>query len=207
MGNHEVVEKMQVLPAGLSHGAGRESGMARISMLPRIDKKTLWLYVASILLLVLADPTETSFTMGLILVGLGETIRVWAAGYLRKNQILVTDGPYGYVKNPMYVGTILMSAGFCVMANNIYFLVFAFFGLVFYYIPHKKRVEHTRLRRLFGKSFVDYDAQVDDYMPRLKPYGKRIDEWQFERVVGNSECGVVVLVVIGIALIGMRFWI
>jgi len=176
-------------------------------MLREINKKTIWLYLGAIILLVIADPTRLSFIVGLVFVGLGESIRVWAAGYLRKNQILVTGGPYGYIKNPLYVGTILITAGLCVMANSIYFLTLAFFGFIFYYIPHKRRVERARLKRLFGESFVAYDFQVDDYMPRLRPYGKREGKWRFEYLMGNSEGGVVALVATGTVLIGLRFWI
>ncbi len=176
-------------------------------ILRKINKKTIWLYAGAAILLITANPTKPSFTVGLVLVGLGETVRVWAAGYLQKNQVLVTNGPYGYVKNPLYVGTILITAGFCIMANNIYILAVAFFGFIFYYIPYKKRVESTRLKGLFGKSFADYDAEVDDYMPRRRPYEKGEGNWRFGNVFENSEEGIVALVVIGIILIGMRFWI
>lgn len=176
-------------------------------ILRKINTKTIWLYLGAVLLLVTADPTKPSFALGLILIGLGETVRVWAAGYLRKNQLLVTAGPYGYVKNPLYVGTMLITAGFCIMANNIYILALAFFGFMFYYIPYKKRVESARLRDLFGESFVEYDAQVDDYMPRLRRYEKGEGDWHFENVIENSEEGIVALIAIGIILIGLRFWI
>lgn len=163
--------------------------------------------MGAVVLVIFADPTRPSFTIGLILVGLGETIRVWAAGYLRKNQVLVTNGPYGHVKNPLYMGTMLITAGFCIMANNIYLLTLAFFTFILYYIPHKKRVERNRLKRVFGESFVAYDLEVDDYMPRLRPYEKGEGKWRFEHVIENSEEGIVALVAIGILLIGRRFWI
>lgn len=176
-------------------------------MLRKINKKTIWLYLGAALLIVAADPTKPSLTVGLILVGLGETIRIWAAGYLQKNQALVTAGPYGYVKNPLYVGTMLITAGFCIMANNIYILALAFFGFIFYYIPYKRRVESSRLKSLFGKSFEEYDSQVDDYMPRLKPYEKGEGNWRLGNVFENSEEGILALIALGIVLIGLRFWI
>lgn len=173
----------------------------------KINKKTIWLYFGGVTLLITADPTRPSFTIGLILVGLGETLRVWAAGYLQKNRVLVTGGPYGHVKNPLYIGTMLITAGFCIMANTIYLLTLAFFGFIFYYIPYKKQVESDRLKRRFGDSFVAYDLQVGDYMPRLKPYEKGEGEWRLAYVIENSEEGIVALVVMGIILIALRFWI
>ncbi len=176
-------------------------------LLRKINRRTIWLYLGAAILLLTADPTKPSFVVGLILVGLGETVRVWAAGYLRKNQVLITAGPYGYVKNPLYVGTMLITAGFCVMASSIYLLTLAFFGFIFYYIPYKKRVESTRLKSLFGKPFVEYDSQVDDYMPRLRRYEKAEGEWRFENLIENSEEGIVALVGMGVLLIALRFWI
>lgn len=176
-------------------------------VLRKINKKTIWLYLGAIILLITAHPTQTSFSVGLILVGLGETVRVWAAGYLKKNVVLVTAGPYGYVKNPLYIGTMLITAGFCIMANSIYLLTLAFFGFIFYYIPYKRRIEGNRLEGLFGESFAEYDSNVDDYMPRLKPYEKSEGEWRSDNVIENSEEGIVALVVIGTILIGLRFWI
>ncbi len=178
-----------------------------VRILRKVNKKTIWLYLGAAILLITAAPTKPSFTVGLILVGAGEIVRVWAAGYLMKNQVLVTAGPYGYVKNPLYVGTMLITAGFCIMANNIYMLTLSFFGFIFYYIPYKKRIEGARLESLFGKSFVDYDSEVDDYMPRLRPYEKGEGEWQFGNIFENSEEGIVALIAIGIILIGLRFWI
>lgn len=176
-------------------------------LLPKIDGKTIWLYLGAVALVVIADPTRLSFTVGLILAGLGETIRVWAAGYLRKNEILVTGGPYGHVKNPLYIGTMFITAGSCIMANNVYFLAVAFFGFLLYYIPHKRRVEHHRLETLFGESFVVYDSQVDDYMPKLRPYGAREGEWRLKYLIENGEQGIMGMVAAGVLVIGLRFWI
>ncbi len=175
--------------------------------LSRINKKTIWLYLGGAVLLILADPTRPSFTVGLILTVLGETLRVWAAGYLSKNQVLATGGPYGHVKNPLYIGTMILTAGFCIMANNIYLLTLAFFTFIFYYIPYKRRVERYRLKERFGESFVEYDLAVDDYMPRLRPYEKGEGQWRFERLIENSEGGILAVVAVGILLIGGRFWI
>jgi protein-S-isoprenylcysteine O-methyltransferase Ste14 len=181
--------------------------MSMTRLLRKINKKTIWLYLGAAALLITAVPTKPSFIVGLVVVCMGETIRVWAAGYLRKNEILVTSGPYAYVKNPLYIGTMLITAGFCIMANNIYLLTLAFLGFIFYYIPYKKRVESNRLMGLFGESYAAYDSQVDDYMPRLRPYEKAEGNWRFEHVIGNSEEGIVALLAVGALLIALRFWV
>lgn len=65
--------------------------------------------------LVLAQPTVGSLLTGLLLACLGEGIRLWAIGYTgeptRSQEldapVLVTTGPYGLVRNPLYLGNLL----------------------------------------------------------------------------------------------------
>jgi hypothetical protein len=63
------------------------------------------------------------------------------------------------------------------------------------------------LKGLFGEDFAEYDSKVDDYLPRLKAYGRGKGKWRFENVIENSEEGIVALVVIGTILIALRSWI
>ena len=64
------------------------------------------------LFLWLAEPTGASLAVGgpVALCGLG--IRAWAAGHLRKNRRLAVSGPYAYVRNPLYLGTLAAGMGF-----------------------------------------------------------------------------------------------
>jgi protein-S-isoprenylcysteine O-methyltransferase Ste14 len=165
------------------------------------------IFIGAVLLVIFAKPNLTGMTVGIILILFGEAIRIWAAGHLQKNEILTVTGPYAYVKNPLYIGTILITTGFCIFANNIYLLAAATLVFCFHYIPHKKRMEGDRLRKIFGSSYDDYDQKVPEYIPTWTPYSKEKVSWQFRNFIENSEEGILLIILAGILLIVSRpFW-
>ncbi len=165
------------------------------------------IFIGALLLVIFAKPNLPGMIVGIILIIIGEGIRIWAAGHLQKNEILTVTGPYAYVKNPLYIGSILITTGFCILADNIYLLAAATFMFCFHYIPYKKRVEGDRLRKIFGTQFEDYDQKVPDYIPRRAPYSSQKNPWRFGSFIENSEEGILMVVVTGILLILSRpYW-
>jgi len=165
------------------------------------------LFIGAILLIVFARPHPTGILIGGLFIFLGEMIRLWAAGHLQKNEVLTVTGPYAYVKNPLYIGSIFITAGFCILADNIYLLAAAFFMFCFHYIPYKKRVEGDRLKKIFGDKYEDYDQAVPEYLPRSTPYPHEKVSWQFKCFIENSEEGILLIIIAGILLVLSRpFW-
>jgi protein-S-isoprenylcysteine O-methyltransferase Ste14 len=148
-----------------------------------------------------AKPNPMGTIVGLILIGLGEAWRIWGTGHLQKNEELTVTGPYAYVKNPLYVGSILIAVGFCILADTVYFLALITLMFCFHYIPYKKKMEGDRLRRIFGAQYEDYDEKVPDYLPRWTPYSNRKAPWSFKSFWENSEVGVIVSILFGVVLI------
>jgi protein-S-isoprenylcysteine O-methyltransferase Ste14 len=179
------------------------------------DKRISWerkirripLFIGAFLLVIFAKPQFPGILIGMMLIFLGEGIRIWAAGHLQKNEVLTVTGPYAFVKNPLYIGSIFITAGFCILADNIYFLAAAFFMFCFHYIPYKRRVEGDRLRKIFGDRFDDYDQKVPDYLPRRTRYSNENVSWQFKCFIENSEEGILLIVLAGMILILSRpYW-
>src|SRR3989338_4068988 len=65
-----------------------------------------WPFV--IILAIYAKSTNQGFLVGAIFIVLGEIIRMWSHGYLRKSRRLAISGPYAYVRNPLYLGNFLI---------------------------------------------------------------------------------------------------
>jgi protein-S-isoprenylcysteine O-methyltransferase Ste14 len=159
--------------------------------LTKITTKTVLAAVVAVVLFYLAKDKalETAwFIPGACVLLLGEWLRLWAAGHLRKNKRLTTTGPYSYVKNPLYIGTLLITIGFSAMAQNIYILIGGFVWFFIYYAPYKKKQENEKLVGSFGNAWTVYDKAVPDYLPRLTPYPARdSNRWSFDVVKENSE--------------------
>ena len=107
---------------------------------------------------------------GAVLIAAGFALAFWAAGLFRRegtelnptsseNSKLVVRGPFGFTRNPMYLGLVLISLGiaFCSGSLPLFvvpLLVFATANWV--HIPF----EEAKMRRQFGASFDDYTGRV-----------------------------------------------
>ncbi|HXS97204.1 MAG TPA: isoprenylcysteine carboxylmethyltransferase family protein [Candidatus Limnocylindrales bacterium] len=114
----------------------------------------------------LAHPTTESFCIGVPVSLVGLALRAWSAGCLAKNQQLATGGPYAYVRNPLYIGTLLVAAGLVIAARNgwLGLLFAAVFGLI--YLP-VIQLEEQHLRSLFP-DYASYSASVPALIPKLR---------------------------------------
>jgi len=176
-------------------------------------KKPTWrlvvVYALLAFLILGADrPTPLFMSIGLPLIIVGELTRLWACGHLVKTKRLTTTGPYAFVKNPLYLGTILISTGFCILAQAWLVLGLVAAGFFAYYMPRKKNIEGDRLRSIYGEAYERYEKAVPDLLPRLTPY-RSGDERRFNGslVFENSEHGTAMSIPLGIALIFLSVWL
>src|SRR5438309_12069785 len=57
-------------------------------------------------------PRPATIAWSLLLVIPGLWLRGYASGYVKKNQELTRTGPYAHTRNPLYLGSMLIAAGF-----------------------------------------------------------------------------------------------
>jgi protein-S-isoprenylcysteine O-methyltransferase Ste14 len=111
-------------------------------------------------------PGPDAILASLLLVLPGLWLRGYAAGYVKKNRELTQTGPYAHVRNPLYLGSILIAAGFAVaLLSWIVALALAVMFLLIY-IPVIASEERF-LRSTFS-DFDDYCRQVPRLIPRLR---------------------------------------
>ena len=129
-------------------------------------------------------PAPLSLLIGLPVSLLGLLLRAWATGHLEKNIRLAESGPYAYVRNPLYVGTLLVAAGLVVAARRwTLALIFAAVFLLVY-LPVIE-LEEQHLRALFP-AFTDYSRRVPALWPRLPARGAG-QRFRGELYVRNRE--------------------
>jgi protein-S-isoprenylcysteine O-methyltransferase Ste14 len=131
-----------------------------------------------------AAPEARSLAWGAPVSIAGLWIRAWAAGHLAKNQRLAMSGPYAWVRNPLYIGTLLVAAGL-VIASRQWSLAALFAAVfAFVYLPVIQQ-EERHLRTLFPE-YAGYAQRVRALLPRVPavPSGER---FQFTLYMKNQE--------------------
>ncbi len=116
----------------------------------------------------LARPSSISLASGIPISVAGLMLRAWAAGHLAKNQRLAVSGPYAYVRNPLYLGTLLVATGLVIAAQRWELAIIFAAVFVAVYLPVIQN-EEQHLRSLFPVDFPAYTRDVRLIVPRLRP--------------------------------------
>ncbi len=108
-------------------------------------------------------PSRFSLLLGLPVSVCGLLLRGWAAGHLAKNRDLAVSGPYAYMRNPLYAGTLITAAGIVVAARS--WILVPIFATVFFlvYLPAIE-LEEQHLREIFP-AYAAYAARVNRFLP------------------------------------------
>ena len=123
-----------------------------------------------------ADPSGSAIIVGFILVLVGEIIRLngvhHAGGATRTRKVgahaLCTSGPFGYVRNPLYLGNIIIYAGVVLMAGGPVMWQLLVITVTFFFLQYSLIIslEEEILTGKFGDEYKLYLTTVPRFLPR-----------------------------------------
>lgn len=114
----------------------------------------------------LSKPSLASMSIGLPIGLLGLALRTWATGHLAKDQQLATSGPYAYIRNPLYAGTLIVAVGIVIASRDLWLAIVFAAVFLLVYLPTIE-LEEQHLRGKFA-TYPQYAARVS----RLLPLGR-----------------------------------
>ncbi len=154
----------------------------------------------------LARPTRTSLLAGALLLAPGLILRALASGHVQKDRQLTTSGPYAYTRNPLYLGSLILAAGFVIAARSWWILGLLVLMFVAIYVPVIAG-EERYLRQTFP-DYEDYARHVPRFGLRLTPFGSQRGAFSSARYWKHREYNAVLgcLVVLAVLVVKLVLW-
>lgn len=121
------------------------------------------------------QPAAAAWSLVLVLPGLW--LRGYAAGYVKKNQELTQTGPYAHTRNPLYLGSMLIAAGFALALLSWAVALVLAVGFLIIYVPVIASEE--RFLRATFPDFDDYCQRVPRILPRLTSAQTKVQSGKF----------------------------
>ena len=160
--------------------AAEQSRTARVGAV--LFRNRSWLPVPFLLVPLLAPgvQTPTGWLLAALFIAVGEALRITgvaAAGNVTRRrsrdvQRLVTYGVFAWMRNPLYVGNLLIWVGFLVGSGVLWFLpiALALFAIEYALIV---RYEEGVLESIFGGEYAAYKQRTPRWMPRPPGHAER----------------------------------
>jgi protein-S-isoprenylcysteine O-methyltransferase Ste14 len=157
-------------------------------------------FVFAIVFVLLAQPTRTSLIVGALLLIPGLALRGLASGHVQKDKQLTVSGPYAYTRNPLYLGSLMLAAGFAIAARSWWIVGIMLLMFAVIYVPVIAG-EERYLRQAFPE-YDDYARHVPRFLPRFTPYGAQPSAyssaryWKHREYQASLGCAVVLAILI-----------
>ena len=119
-----------------------------------------------------ADAAGSLWIIGAVVVATGEAIRLWAVHHIgaisrtRSDRLgpLIASGPFARVRNPLYLGNILLWTGFALSARLVWVapIIIVLLALEYHAIV---RWEERLLAERIGEPYAEYVTAVPRWLP------------------------------------------
>ena len=162
-------------------------------------------FLLAAVVIVLARPTPLTLTVGEAIALLGLATRAWAAGHIHKFEKLAVTGPYSFTRNPLYLGSFLLAAGFAIAAG-VWWLALIIAGLYLSIYYPVMRVEESDLKGRFSGEFEEFAEHVPLFFPRLTPWKKVDVGFDFQLYLKHREYQAAIGVTAALLILGLKMY-
>ena len=133
-----------------------------------------------LLMLIFENASVITLLIGFVIALIGESIRLWGVSWAGSEtrttggvggSFLVISGPFAHVRNPLYVGNILLYFGLGVMSWAL-FPYLQIIAIIFFIVQYRFIVkeEESYLIKTFGDDYKKYCENVPRFGWRIKAY-------------------------------------
>ena len=133
-----------------------------------------------LLMVIFAEPSIISMIIGFAIAISGELMRFWGVSWAGSETrttggvggtYLIISGPFAFVRNPLYVGNILLYTGIGIMSWSLFpylqIVALLFFAAQYHFIVLE---EEKFLKEKFGEAYKNYFKSVPGFIPRFISY-------------------------------------
>lgn len=139
----------------------------------------------SLVIIIISKPNKWSILAGFLISIIGNILRLWASGYIKKEKELTRSGPYSLTRNPLYLGNFIVGAGFCLASWQILSIPIFLLYFLLFYIPIIKN-EEKRMTGIFKESYIEYKKSVPVFLPKIgKP--EKTERFSYRNIAKNKE--------------------
>jgi len=116
--------------------------------------------------------------LGFVVILPGVLIRLWGTKHIgrrmpwvRKGKHLITTGPYAIVRNPLYIGNIMIAIGLSLFSELVWFvpIVFIYLFILYHLVA---RYEEKKLSERWGNDYMEYMRVVPRWIPKFGGLGE-----------------------------------
>jgi len=171
-----------------------------------------------ILMLAFHNANLWSLVIGFAVALTGEVIRLWGVSWTGSETrttgaaggtFLIISGPFAYVRNPLYIGNILLYLGLGIMSFALFpylqIIAICFFLWQYHAII---KYEEKYLQIKFGNNYTEYTKKVRSIIPRITPYkNSGVDQPPFNIKAGLRSEKRSVQAFISISLVIIIIWV
>ena len=139
-----------------------------------------------VLYAVVSQPVPWALYATSAIVVIGVAIRLWASGFILKNEQLATNGPYALVRHPLYSGNILVVYAFS-GASGLWWTFLVTTAFLFFYYPTAIEYEDRKLFKIFGDDWTAFASNTPALLPRIGGRDRSLaGHWSFKTSMSRN---------------------